>query len=86
MTWEWPVSPAHAARCSVHVPAWATRPEGALGHGLGAVYGFEGQHGVLEIRRQEQEVEELADPRPREPQLPRHVGPVGDRAPVDGGL
>ena len=40
----------------------------------------------MEIGRQEQEVEELGLPRSRQPQLPRHGGPVGDGAPVDGGL
>jgi hypothetical protein len=53
-------------------------PERPLGHQLSAVDGFERQHGVLEIGRQEQEVEELGHSRPREPQLPRHVSPVGD--------
>lgn len=62
------------------------RPEGTLGHRLRAVDGFERQDGVLEVGRQEQEVEELGDPRPREPQLPRHVGPISDGAPVDGCL
>ena len=38
-------------------------PEGALGHRLGAVHGFEGQDSCLEVGRQEQEAEELGDPR-----------------------
>lgn len=67
-------------------PRVGHRPKGPLGHRLGTVHCFEGQDGVLEIRRQEQKVEELGHPRSRQPQLPRHGGPVGDGAPVDGGL
>lgn len=61
-------------------------PEGPLGHRLGAVHVFDGQDSCLEVGRQEEEVEELGAPRPRQPQLPHHVGTVGDVAPVDGGL
>ncbi len=45
------------------------RPERPLGHRLGAVDGFEGQHLPLEVGGQHEQVEELRDAGAREPQL-----------------
>lgn len=64
----------------------AASPQGPLAHGLGAVDRFESQDRPLKIGRQEQEVEQLRHPRPREPELARHGGPVGHEAAVDGAL
>lgn len=41
---------------------------------------------LLEIRRRHEQVEELSDPRPREPHPARHGGAVGDEAPVEAPL
>lgn len=38
------------------------------------------------VGREDEQVEELRDAGPREPQPARHGGPVGDVAPVDGPL
>jgi len=62
------------------------RPERPLGHRLGAVDGFEGQHLLLEVGGQHEQVEELRDPRSREPQLARQGGLVGHQPAFDGGL
>ena len=40
------------------------RPERALGQRLGAVDRFELEDGHLEVRREEEQVEELRDPKP----------------------
>src|SRR5690606_31056640 len=56
------------------------------GHRLGAVDGFEGQHLLLEVGGQHQQIEELRDPGAREPQLARQGGLVGHEPALDGGL
>lgn len=67
-------------------PSVSHRPEGALGHRLGAVDGFERQHGHLKVRREHEQVEQLRHPGPREPQPPSDRGPVGTESPVDSPL
>ncbi|MCC6968674.1 MAG: hypothetical protein IT434_00490, partial [Phycisphaerales bacterium] len=62
------------------------RSEHALGHRLGAVYGVEPEDGHLEVGREEEQIEELRNPSPRESQPARHRSAVSDVAPVDGPL
>jgi hypothetical protein len=61
-------------------------PERPLGHRLRAVDGLEGQHLLLEVGSQHEQVKELRDPGAREPQLARQGGLVGHEPALDGGL
>lgn len=61
-------------------------PESPLGHLLGSGGRLRRHVILLEIGRQEQAVVELGAPRSCSPNLPTHVGPIGDGALVDGGL
>jgi len=48
-----------------------------LAHGLGAVDRFERQDRHLQVGREQEQVEQLRHPSPREPELARHGCPVG---------
>ena len=60
--------------------------EGALGNGLHAVDRFEVEDALLDIGRQQQEVEELGHAGPSEAELAGELGAVAVVAAVDGGL
>jgi len=66
----------YATRCSTYTSTREPPREGALGHWLVAVNGLERQYGVFDIRRQDQELEELVTGS-RQPKLPCYAGPLG---------
>jgi len=61
-------------------------PQRPLGHRLHPIHRFEPQDLLLNNRCQQAKPEQLADPRPRQPEPPRRGGRVRHVAPVDGAL
>jgi len=57
-------------------------PERSLGHRLGAVDSLKRQDGGLQVGREEEKIQQLRDPRLREPQRARHGGPIRHQSPV----
>lgn len=61
-------------------------PKGSLAHGLDPIHGFERKHTDLQVRGEQQEVEELSHSRACEAELSRKCGAIRNQALVDQSL